>query len=216
MVNKEMDSFERGRAAAHIAVRQLLPNFNETIVRGSNGEPLFPLSVKGSISHKADMAVSLVAPSNKVKSIGVDLELIDTKVNHEGLSQRIATASELQWIGDTSSSKKTLTLYSAKESVFKCCLVLFDRRPTFKQIELQFSNDETRFHCIVSPRLRRATLGPSSSRGQSSRAERSLKVEELTGRGTSTSSGFCESLKAEGFVTIIDQWILTCAVVQLF
>ncbi len=120
------NSFLAGRAAAHLAMDAQgfarLP-----ILRSPKGAPLWPVGVKGSISHKEDLAVAIVLPKDsQFKSIGVDLESLEGQINPNILS-KITSAQERATLGLSEDvfGLKERQVFSLKESIFKCLHPVF-------------------------------------------------------------------------------------------
>lgn len=92
------------------------------IGRGTEGEPLFPKELRGSISHTRDYAVALVGLATDYCSVGVDLD--DARVLGD------AAAAEFTWESEVSRIQRAMNLadrraaqsfaFSAKEAIFKC------------------------------------------------------------------------------------------------
>ncbi|HEV2505950.1 MAG TPA: 4'-phosphopantetheinyl transferase [Mesorhizobium sp.] len=67
------DASGAGRWLARRLLRQL--GYGDlAIPRGKAGEPLWPAGVVGSIAHDADFAIAVVAPSETMRGVGVDIE----------------------------------------------------------------------------------------------------------------------------------------------
>jgi len=119
MGTSRLRHFVAGRTAARIALERL--GFPKVPVpRGEDGEPLWPAGVCGSISHSRDLCLCLVASSEGVLSVGVDIEEVD-RVRPE-LARRVMTPAERsEWEGlETHQGMVRLALvFSAKEAYFK-------------------------------------------------------------------------------------------------
>ena len=62
-----------GRCAAHRALQTLQKEI-VPILKGRDGEPIWPFDIVGSISHKDAIAVAAVGKKKRYKGIGVDIE----------------------------------------------------------------------------------------------------------------------------------------------
>lgn len=113
--------FAAGRDAARQAMVALgMPAVG--IGRGTEGEPLFPTELRGSISHTRDHAVALVGLATDYGSVGVDLD--DARALGD------AAAAEITWELEVSRIQRAMNLadraaaqnfaFSAKEAIFKC------------------------------------------------------------------------------------------------
>jgi len=109
--------------AGRIAMRRALAKLSPTvppILRNRHGAPSLPCYVRGSISHKKDIAVALVRLSS-VGSVGVDLELAKPSRN-KNLAKRVMTERERQRSGNLSGlpqGTETLLHFSMKEALYK-------------------------------------------------------------------------------------------------
>jgi len=112
------ESFRLGRAVAHTAL-QGLGRDEGPILSGANREPLWPAGIAGSISHAADVAVALVAPSEQTDGVGIDIE--EYRQAPE-LHDQVPVPAERAWLEATDPAGREelmMALFSAKESIFK-------------------------------------------------------------------------------------------------
>lgn len=111
--------FRIGRAAAHQALR-LLGHDSVPILRGENGEPVWPDGIVGSITHIAGRALCVVSRREQCGGLGLDIEHRDR--DFPELAQHVAAEEENQWLSalpERHRRRATLELFSAKESVYK-------------------------------------------------------------------------------------------------
>lgn len=90
--------------------------------QGAEGEPLFPLELRGSISHTREYAVGLVGCAGAYRSLGVDID--------DGRPLGDAAAEGVTWKSEVRRIQHAMRLvdralaqnfaFSAKEAVFKC------------------------------------------------------------------------------------------------
>jgi 4'-phosphopantetheinyl transferase EntD len=117
-VHARRESFARGRAAAHAALRTLGLD-DGPILAGPNREPIWPAGATGSISHAAGFGVALVAPTAYTDGVGVDLE----QLRHAPeLWDQVPRTEERRWLEQIDSGEQNAmihALFSAKESVYK-------------------------------------------------------------------------------------------------
>jgi len=110
--------FVGGRLALRAAAAQLghqPPAMLETL----RGAPLLPASLIGSVSHKRELAVALVAPSLG-DTIGVDLE--EYGPPRMSILERVLTPAELEQVRalpDDRAWLSTILRFSVKEAVYK-------------------------------------------------------------------------------------------------
>jgi 4'-phosphopantetheinyl transferase EntD len=119
---KRRAEFLAGRKAAEIAIRRLDPNIDTYVGIGSDGLPLWPKSIVGSISHCDSWAVAAVASAKSTKGLGIDIELRSSAEIIKDMPEMILAASErTEHLSPTS----MLARFSAKESVYKCLFPIF-------------------------------------------------------------------------------------------
>jgi len=110
--------FSLGRIAAHRALEQIGSD-GGPILRGAHREPLWPTGVVGSITHSAGLALAAAATSEQAGGLGIDLE---QRRSIENLGRFVAFGPERDWLDSLPSSQRddaALTLFSAKESIYK-------------------------------------------------------------------------------------------------
>jgi 4'-phosphopantetheinyl transferase EntD len=139
----------RGRACARQALQKLgvgaVP-----ILRGSDGEPLWPPEICGSITHCAGYCAAVAAHKRDLGSIGIDAEPV------QGLGEvaldHVAVPSERDWIRSADRGMPwPLLLFSAKESVFKAWFQLFGTALSFKHVVIDFDPAKAAFTAVVCP-----------------------------------------------------------------
>ena len=133
---KKRTEFVLGRAAVRYALREL--GEYGPVLRGGQGEPLWPEGILGSITHCWPWAVALVLKSWKPLVVGIDLEDLETagRVDISGL---ICTAKELDWVRDGFSFHERLAMiFSAKETIYKGFYPFCRQYIDFKDVELSW------------------------------------------------------------------------------
>lgn len=104
-----------GRSALHRAVRAAGMTAGTVLCDGPR--PLLPDGLAASISHSCGVAVSVAGPSDRFRTLGVDLELGELPV---GAAHLVLGEPERDLLGPPSTAaRRLLTLYSAKEAAFK-------------------------------------------------------------------------------------------------
>jgi 4'-phosphopantetheinyl transferase EntD len=136
-----------GRACARQALQKLgvaaVP-----ILRGSDGEPLWPPEVCGSITHCAGYCAAVAAHKRDLASIGIDAE--PAQDLGEVVLDQVAVASERDWIKRADRGMPwPLLLFSAKESVFKAWFPLFGTALSFKHVVIDFDPAKAAFTAVV-------------------------------------------------------------------
>jgi 4'-phosphopantetheinyl transferase EntD len=159
-IDKRRREFTRGRMCARTALQQL--GYPATaILRGSRGEPLWPKGVVGSITHCDGYRAAAVARSGELVMVGIDAE--PHARLPDGVLEQIARAEELALLRRLCSEMPQLhwdrLLFSAKESVYKACYPLSQRRLGFEQISIAFDPSRRAFLA------RLLTAGPTLAGG---------------------------------------------------
>jgi 4'-phosphopantetheinyl transferase EntD len=137
----------RGRACARQALQKLgvgaVP-----ILRGSDGEPLWPPAICGSITHCAGYCAAVAAHKRDLASVGIDAEPVHD-LGKVALDH-VAVASERDWIWRADREMPwPLLLFSAKESVFKAWFPLFGMALSFQHVVMDFDPAKAAFTAVV-------------------------------------------------------------------
>ena len=104
-----------GRVAAKRALKGLLDN-PPPILPAHDRAPCWPEGIVGSITHTAEWGLAAVDQRSRTRALGIDLAHLSELPGME-IAHMVADADEQQWIAGESS--RLLTLFSAKESIFK-------------------------------------------------------------------------------------------------
>jgi 4'-phosphopantetheinyl transferase EntD len=130
--------FSSGRMAARCAMRELA-GVESPILVGDGGEPIWPSTIVGSISHSSDRVVALIGASHRFASVGVDLE--DARQIGERAASFLMTENEIGlvtrrgWAHDRFSAQSVV--FSTKEAIFKCQFPISRSRDLdFKDVSL--------------------------------------------------------------------------------
>mmetsp|Transcript_39176 Transcript_39176/g.70173 ORF Transcript_39176/g.70173 Transcript_39176/m.70173 type:complete len:351 (+) Transcript_39176:88-1140(+) len=147
--------------AGRTAMRRALGEFSgriAPILKNRHGAPSLPTYVRGSISHKKDIAVALVRPSSR-GSVGVDLE-VAAPPRRPNLANRVLTPAERARAGQIphiSAEVETLLHFSMKEALYKALhphlhqyigfqeAAVFPKEDGTFDIELYIKNTNKRF-----------------------------------------------------------------------
>ena len=113
---KRQREFTAGRYAAHQAL-QTLGIQASPITRGPLGEPMFPAGITGSISHSKQWSIAVVSHTHQHSLLGVDIEYL--KDTSPGIMKQIASPKECAMLGGAPDPTTMLSLFSAKESLYK-------------------------------------------------------------------------------------------------
>jgi enterobactin synthetase component D len=136
-----------------IALRQALAREGidaPPVLADGRGAPALPPGVAGSISHKEDLAVALVAREARAK-LGVDVERdVPGKLD---ISKKVLTDEELTEVAKLASAERArevLLRFSAKEAIYKALDPFVQRYVAFREVALTPRADGT---AVVTPRL---------------------------------------------------------------
>jgi 4'-phosphopantetheinyl transferase EntD len=131
--------FRTGRACAREALARL-GLADVAIPSGARGEPLWPASVVGSITHCAGYRAAAVARASDVRGLGIDAE--PHAPLPDGVLDAVSSAAERRALGGAGVCWDRL-LFSAKEAVFKAWFPLAGRGLEFCDVEVAFDDDGT-------------------------------------------------------------------------
>ncbi len=139
VTNVRIRELMAGRSTARRGLR-LIGVEPTPILSRSDGVPVWPLGLCGSISHSHRHIAVLLARSSKYESVGIDID--DGRPLGVAASANVATAAELEVIdhaGWTESGSTGENLaFSAKEAIFKCQFpVTLDASLDFLDISLE-------------------------------------------------------------------------------
>jgi len=132
--------FTLGRAAAATALVRLGLDPPPPILRGPQGEPMWPDGVIGSISHCCGWAVAVATTQPPCIAIGVDIEKVSDVAGLDG--RPVCTPRELRWSDERpgETSLRLALILSAKETLFKALFPLQQQFIEFRSVELSWSN----------------------------------------------------------------------------
>lgn len=126
--------FVGGRLAAATAFAELGAR-RAPVLSDEHGAPTLPEGLVGSITHKQDLAIALMARGRV--GIGVDLE--DTDRPRPGVPERVLTPRELAAVRELPESRQwvdTVVRFSVKESVYKAIHPTLRRYVGFGEVEV--------------------------------------------------------------------------------
>lgn len=103
--------------AARILLQSILPECPEIVYHNESGKPSLPnTNLNISITHSAELAAVFLS-NNKV---GIDIEQLNRNIDK--VVNRFANPSEKKFIEESRDPQLLkILLWSAKESIFKCC-----------------------------------------------------------------------------------------------
>jgi 4'-phosphopantetheinyl transferase EntD len=138
-------SFLGGRLALRLAMDCRIHDC--ILLKDRFGRPQLPAHTLGSISHKANVAVALVAAApptegGRTHAIGIDIEY--KCATRRNIARRILTSGEQLALGaldSVSADEEVLLRFSAKEAIYKAMHPLICQYVGFLQAETQPLND---------------------------------------------------------------------------
>lgn len=134
---KRLREFVAGRKAANAALERLGLKSPATISRGPGGQPIWPDTVCGSISHSATQAVAAIGSLRDYRAIGIDIEARDS-VGRE-IWDLIFTPAEigrLHAARDDAPWPLATATFAAKEAFYKLQFVLSETYLDFLDAEI--------------------------------------------------------------------------------
>lgn len=92
------------------------------LLKGEQGEPVWPLGVKGSISHSKNYALAAISSDKAINSVGVDIEKCVDEKRLGVIKKMTLTPSEILLLNSINDSKRlelATIIFSAKETLYK-------------------------------------------------------------------------------------------------
>ncbi len=150
---KRQEEFATGRWCARKALEKLGKPSGDILI-GDEGEPLWPESICGSITHTHKAFCAAGALSSEYLSIGIDIEDIQRKIS-DGASKFIVNNDEFEWLKQAEEKKEEYIklIFCAKESIFKLFYPIIKRRFSFSVISLLPPTKEGHFTIILNKDL---------------------------------------------------------------
>ncbi|APT92344.1 4'-phosphopantetheinyl transferase [Corynebacterium phocae] len=155
LVSQAVDSrkaeFGDARWCAHQALQELGLGEASPILRGERGMPLWPEGYVGSITHTNGFRAAVVAPGDKVRSIGLDAE--PTEPLPPGVLEAIARPAEARQVEELKAAGifyADKLLFCAKEATYKAWFPLTERFLDFDEAEIDIRLDGTLTSRILS------------------------------------------------------------------
>lgn len=159
-VPQRVRDFTAGRLSAREALRRLglAPT---PLTRGPQREVNWPPGVLGSITHCEGECYAAVTRADDIQGLGIDVE---TRGRMDaGVLALVCTENERAWIGSQAQADADLLarlIFSAKESVYKCCFGVAGRFIDFDDVEIEWSAETRRYRARwVTPALRECFAG---------------------------------------------------------
>ncbi|MBF0431851.1 MAG: 4'-phosphopantetheinyl transferase superfamily protein [Fibrobacteria bacterium] len=143
---KRLQEFSTGRWCARNALKQL-GHKPVSILKNDKGAPIWPQGFAGSISHCKGMYGAAVANTRRYRSLGFDVEHLQTRSQEKAIVKYICTEKELERLCLLSGKnliKESRAIFSIKESFYKCLAPLVQKYFGFKyaQVQINWSREE--------------------------------------------------------------------------
>lgn len=151
-VAKRQAEYLAGRLCAREALRRVTGQASVPAV-GEDRAPQWPRGVVGSITHGDNWAAALVAPDDRWRALGLDVERLLPAERAQRLQGEILTPAELQRLQDLDENARALRIslsFSLKESLFKALYPLTLTRFYFHDAELlDIDQDSVRLRLLI-------------------------------------------------------------------
>ncbi|MCB0333554.1 MAG: 4'-phosphopantetheinyl transferase superfamily protein [Bdellovibrionales bacterium] len=136
-----------GRHLSRKALAEFDPSLSLYFIgTGPQNEPLWPKGFIGSISHSNSYACSIVSQQNNTLAVGIDIEPLD-RILGQDISGRICDNTERAWVKENPNqeTQRLLTVFAAKEAVFKALFPLYQEMFWFDAVSLSWDSAQRRF-----------------------------------------------------------------------
>lgn len=138
-------------AFGRVAMRTLVPDA-PSIGATDRGGPQLPAGLSGSISHKPNVAVAVVAPS-QAGHVGIDLEVAAGR--RIDIAPRILTPRERDMLPDPTRERErgraVMLRFAIKEAIYKAIDPIVRRYVGFTEVELDVLEDGRALVTAVDP-----------------------------------------------------------------
>lgn len=109
------------------------------LLKGSDGEPLWPSGIVGSLSHCPSLCVAAVASAERIRAVGVDVD--DSDGLSDGIMRFVFSSEELASLRMVSSVERRAA-FCAKEAASKALSAL-DGTGDFRKVSVSLKADGT-------------------------------------------------------------------------
>lgn len=145
---KRLDHFISGRYCAKKALSEVV-NGDYEILKGKDGEPVWPEGFIGSISHIDGFYGAVAAQQKCIRSVGMDIEGLG-KITNE-MRTNLFTQNELEFIGSMDFGEQdyySTLFFSLKESFYKMQFPMTGEKLWFTDLEIGAGNSEYQI-CVL-------------------------------------------------------------------
>jgi len=164
-VAKRQREFGAGRSCARKAMARLGIK-DSPLLKGPDGQPVWPAGIVGAISHSNVWCGAAVARKEDIRGIGLDIETID-RVRMQ-IAKKVLTPLEMEWVkaSGEEAQKRLALLFSAKETVFKCVAPVYGKRFGFYDMVITHATEEQSFEVKLDDKISAEVLNCSTLIGQ--------------------------------------------------
>jgi 4'-phosphopantetheinyl transferase EntD len=161
-VASRREDVARGRSAARDALAML--GYRPTAIgRGPSREPLWPTGVVGAITHSGGIAMAVVAPADRYRGLGIDLEMRGARLS-PGATRIIGSTTERAWIDAApdpqAAATRRILVFSSKEAIFKALFPIEEVWLDFSDVELVARDTPLGFDArLLKPAARDLPIG---------------------------------------------------------
>jgi len=146
-------------AAGRSQARQLISALTgtaESVLSGSNSEPVWPEAIIGSISHCSEYCAVAVAIRSRIHGLGIDVERYEDL--DEEVAEMVVTPQERAQIAKRDAhvevsaqlgKKGHKLVFSIKEAIYKCCFPHVRSFIEFHQCQIEFDFENYAYSAVV-------------------------------------------------------------------
>lgn len=142
---KRQLEFAAGRTAAREAMSRLGAGY-QCLPSTPDRAPIWPAGLVGNLSHDDTLCLALVAKTERIKAIGVDVE--PALALTEDVIRETCSMTEQKWIAsqyDVDAGLSARRIFSAKECAYKCQYPLTKEMFGFETFEITLSDKTAGF-----------------------------------------------------------------------
>ncbi|MEX0335623.1 4'-phosphopantetheinyl transferase [Vibrio tubiashii] len=147
---KRQAEFIAGRVAAHYSMNAF--DQDQSVEINPDRSPLFPKTLKGSISHSRNLAIAATIPSEMIPDthLGIDIQHWFSREETDDVADLVCKDVEIERLQDThlSYQQKVTLIFSAKEALYKAIYPQVKEVLDFDVVELV---DVGTDHLVFSP-----------------------------------------------------------------
>lgn len=150
---KRQQEFCSGRFCAHQVLDRL--GYQDTpLLADQHGAPVWPPGITGSISHSGGKAAAVAVQKKDIHALGVDIQELLTPFPYSTLDSLFSSAEKNAILINQIAQRDryAYSIFSAKESVLKCCYYAFDCLLELSLIDISMSLNQKNFFVHIRDR----------------------------------------------------------------